>query len=51
MQCALVMASRDYPLAAGRRVIIVVAFLVAEHGLQGTQASVVPLLISRTQAR
>ena len=30
---SLVMASRDYPLAAVRRVLIVVAFLVAEHGL------------------
>ena len=38
---SLVVASRGYFLGVLRRLLIAVASLVAEHGLQGTQASVV----------
>ena len=38
---SLVVASGDYSLVAVRRLLIAVAYLVAEHRLQGVQASVV----------
>ena len=38
---SLVVESRDYSLVAARELLVAVASLIGDHGLQGTQAAVV----------